>query len=91
MQPGDTVFYVEEIHGDLFDRLAVVLGEATRCAVCNEPEEGHARPSRRHAFQGVTGLALRVTFPAGRRRGLPEETVEYPFVVEGNSPNQWHA
>lgn len=91
MKAGDTVFYVEEINGELFDRPAVVLGDATRCAVCNEPEEGHARPSRRHAFQGVAGLALRVTFPTGRRRGLPEEVAEYPFVAEGSGPNQWHA
>lgn len=91
MKIGATVFYIEEINGELFDRPAVVIGDAApRCAVCGEVEDGHARPTRRHAFQGMAGLALRVTFPAGRRRGLPEEVAEYPFVIEGSGPNQWH-
>jgi len=91
MKKGDKVFYVEKIRGGLHDREAVVLDAATRCAICYEQEVGHTRRGRRHAFVPEHGLALRVTFPVGRRRGLPEEVTDYTFVAEGTGPNQWHA
>lgn len=85
-----TVFYVEEIGGELFDRPAKVLSKARRCAICHEALDTHDRPGRRHAYTPEEGLSLRVTFPAGRRRGLPAETVDYPFVAPGTGPNQYH-
>lgn len=90
--PGDTVYYVEEINGKLHDREAEVLAdEPPICAVCKEPEQGHARPGRRHPFTPMEGtLALRVTFPANRRRGLEAEVVVYTHVPPGDGPNQWH-
>lgn len=87
---SETVFYVEKIGGALYDRPAVVLGAAERCAVCHETADGHARPNRQHSYTPESGLALRVTFPAGRRRGLPEETADYAFVAAGTGANQWH-
>jgi hypothetical protein len=87
---GQDVFYVEKIGSELFDRTAEVLGVAVRCLVCHEPPRGHERRGRRHPYQEEVGLSLRVTFPAGRKRGLPEEITDYPFVAPGTDANQWH-
>lgn len=81
--------YIEEIDGELFDRPAIVLGNATRCSICHEFEEGHSRRTRKHAYTPEPGASLRVTFPANRRPGLPEEVTDYPFVPEGTTANTW--
>lgn len=54
------------------------------CAVCREPEQGHARRARRHTFAPMTdpGLTLDVTYPSG-------ETIRRHNVPLGRGANCW--
>ena len=60
----------------------VVIGQ--RCAVCREPEEGHARRGRRHAFFPMVdpGVTIDVHYP--------DEPVERRHnVMRGRAANCW--
>lgn len=64
---------------------AVIVGASEqRCAICKEPEAGHARRGRRHIFEPMAdpGKTLDVTYPNGQ--------VERRYnVMLGKSENCW--
>lgn len=79
-----TIVFLREFRGKLTETPAELVGESEPwCAVCHDPELGHARGGRRkHAFIPETGKTIIVKYP-------DQEPETRHHVMQGKGANNW--